>query len=46
MNTSSIFTSLGTNVDVFGIVVPEEGSPGMISFTTPGTYTDAIVELK
>ena len=46
MNTSSIFTSLGTNVDVFGIVVPEDGSPGMISFTTPGTYTDAIVELK
>ena len=46
IDTSAIFTSLGTNVDVFGMVVPEEGSPGMISFRTPGAYTYPIVELK
>ena len=45
IDTLSIFTTLGTNVDVFGMVVPEDGSPGMISFKTPGAYTDAIVEL-
>ena len=46
IDTSAIFTSLGTNVNVFGMVVPEEGSPGVFSFSTPGTYTDAIVEIK
>jgi flagellin FlaB len=45
INTSAIFTNLGTNVDVFGIVIPEDGFPGTISFTTPVTYTDAIVKL-
>lgn len=45
IDTSSIFTTLGTNVDVFGMVVLEEGPPGTISFKTPGAYTDAIVEL-
>ena len=46
IDTSAIFTSLGTNVNVFGMVVPEEGSPGVFSFSTPGAYTDAIVEIK
>jgi flagellin FlaB len=45
INTSAIFTTLGTSVDVFGMIVPEVGYPGVISFTTPGAYTDAIVEL-
>ena len=46
VNTSKIFGGLGTNVDVFGMVIPEDGSPGMISFKTPGAYTNAIVELS
>jgi len=32
--------------DVFGRVIPEVGSPGIISFTTPASYNDAIYDLQ
>jgi len=32
--------------DVFGRVVPEVGSPGVISFTTPSAYNDNIFDLQ
>jgi flagellin FlaB len=32
--------------EVFGRVVPEVGSPGVISFTTPSAYNDAIFDLQ
>jgi len=32
--------------DVFGRVVPEVGSPGIISFTTPPAYNDGIFDLR
>ena len=32
--------------DVFGRVVPEVGSPGIISFTTPPAYNDGIFDLQ
>ena len=35
-----------TRTDVFGQVVPEEGSSGVISFTTPAAYNDIIMELQ
>jgi flagellin FlaB len=32
--------------DMFGRVVPEVGSPGVIAFTTPAAYNDQIVDLQ
>ena len=32
--------------DVFGRVIPEVGSPGMISFTTPASYPDYVYDLQ
>ena len=46
INITKAFGGFGTRVDVSGIVIPEEGSPGVISFTTPASYTEAVVELQ
>ena len=46
VNITKAFGGFSNSVDVSGIVVPEDGAPGTISFTTPATYTDAIVELQ
>ncbi len=46
INITKAFGGFGTRVDVTGIVIPEEGSPGVISFTTPASYTEAVVELQ
>ena len=35
-----------TRTDIFGRVIPEIGSPGVISFTTPMTYVDLIYKLQ
>jgi len=32
--------------DVFGQILPEVGSPGIIAFTTPASYTDTIFDLQ
>ena len=32
--------------DVFGRVIPEVGSPGIISFTTPASYSDTVYDLQ
>jgi flagellin FlaB len=51
-NTSYLFhgetptPQLEPRVDVFGRVIPEIGSPGVISFTTPMTYVDQIYKLQ
>ena len=46
-NTSFLFNSqLSPRTDVFGRVIPEIGSPGVISFTTPMTYVDQIYKLQ
>ncbi len=37
---------LPERTDVFGYVVPEVGSSGVISFTTPSAYNDAIFDLQ
>jgi flagellin FlaB len=39
-------TGITTRVDVFGQVIPEEGSPGVISFTTPAAYNERIIDLQ
>ena len=33
-------------IDVWGLVVPELGSPGVISFRTPASYTDDVFDLQ
>ena len=46
---SSIFTTntgITPRSDVSGMVVVEEGSPGIIGFTTPSSYSDAVMELQ
>jgi len=46
INITKSFGGFEERVDVYGQVIPEEGAPGVISFTTPGSYTDEIVELQ
>jgi len=46
VNVSAAFGGLATRTDVFGQVIPEEGSTGVISFTTPAAYPDDVVELQ
>ena len=32
--------------DVYGKIMPEQGSPGIISFTTPSVYSDSVFDLQ
>jgi len=46
INVTTAFGGFDSSVDVSGQVIPEEGSPGVIAFTTPGSFTYAVVELQ
>lgn len=46
VNTTSTFNDIAERVDVWGMIVPEEGSPGIIAFQTPASYTDNIIDLQ
>jgi len=46
LNITAAFSDFSTRVDVTGQVIPEEGSPGVIAFTTPAAYNKDIVELQ
>jgi len=46
VNTTSCFSGLDTRTKVDGRVIPEYGMRGVISFTTPSTYSDTIIELQ
>jgi len=46
IDVSTAFGGLATRTDIFGLVIPEEGSPGVISFTTPAAYPDTVIELQ
>jgi len=46
INITKSFGGFGTRLDVSGQVIPEEGSPGVIAFTTPAAYNDAVVNLQ
>lgn len=46
VNTTAVFGGLGTRKQVVGEVVPEVGSPGIISFNTPPAYMKKTIELQ
>lgn len=46
VNADSVFSGLEPRTDVSGLVVCEEGSPGIIGFTTPASYIDPVMELQ
>jgi flagellin FlaB len=46
VNTSNCFSGLSTRDDVWGLVIPEEGAPGVINFKCPASFTKAIMELQ
>ena len=48
VNAQACFGSNGIieRTHVFGRVVPEIGSPGIISFTTPASYSDTVYDLQ
>jgi flagellin FlaB len=45
INTTAAFGDIAERTDIFGMVVAEEGAPGMLSFETPASYTDEVIDL-
>ena len=43
---AALGSEIAERKDVFGRVIPEVGSPGIISFTTPAAYNDGIMDLQ
>jgi len=46
INTDKAFSGLSPREDIWGLVMPEEGSPGVINFRCPASFTDAVLELQ
>ena len=46
INTSAAFGGLEERINIWGMVMPEEGSPGVIYFKTPASYPDNVLELQ
>lgn len=46
VNTTAVFGGLGTRKQVVGEIVPEIGSPGIVSFNTPPAYMKKTIELQ
>jgi flagellin FlaB len=48
VNTDACFGTNGINTrtDVFGFILPEHGSPGVISFRTPAAYSNTVYDLQ
>lgn len=44
VNLSACFNGLASREDVDGMVIPEDGSPGVFLFRTPGTTSKTVVE--
>jgi len=45
INATGAFNTISERTDVWGMVVAEEGAPGILSFKTPASYTDNILDL-
>ncbi|MEA3457838.1 MAG: flagellin [Candidatus Thermoplasmatota archaeon] len=49
VDTTQSFSATGginERIDIWGMVCPEQGSPGVIAFTTPALYSDNICDLQ
>jgi flagellin FlaB len=46
VDTNECFSNIAERTDVFGYIYPEHGSPGVISFRTPASYSDVIYALQ
>jgi len=46
INATGCFNGISERSDIWGLVVGEEGSPGIISFRTPASYTDNVIDLQ
>jgi len=46
VNVTATFSGLAERIDIWGNVIPEYGSWGIISFRTPATYTDEVYDLQ
>ena len=46
VDTSQCFSGLNPRDDVWGQVIPEDGSAAMIQFRCPASFTDDVVELQ
>jgi len=46
VDATDAFGDLAERTDIWGSVIPEEGSPGIIAFRTPSSYTDNVMVLQ
>jgi len=46
IDTDAVFSGITPRTDVNGLIVIEEGAPGIIGFTTPSSYIEDIMELQ
>lgn len=46
VDTNACFSGLNVRDDIMGMVIPEEGSPGVISFTVPSSLTTDVVQVQ
>lgn len=45
INLSACFFGLPERTDIWGMVIPEEGAPGIYAFRTPSAYTASVYDL-
>ena len=46
VDTGATFSGVATRTDMFGYIYPEYGSPGVIGFRTPASYSDRVYLLQ
>ena len=46
INAQAALGGIGPGTTITGEVIPEQGAPGVIQFTTPSTYTTSVIELQ
>ena len=45
INASACFGGLSERTDIWGMVIPETGAPGVFAFRTPASYPDTVYDL-